>query len=175
MLGCGATTPQDYPEWSGFGRRTERECGSPAAAAAGSIRRTHPCASTSSGRYRHRSLARRTRRRQRHRASRSACRDRRRRRETQLTAVLATEGNVRRSGQVDLVPFVHHGDPPSPGKGPGEARRASRHVAPIGFGSGPDRMRLPQRSTPNRRRGQRARPASTLKSTCGDRCRLSRN
>src|SRR5215813_7520246 len=25
MLGCGATTPQDYPEWSGFGRRTERE------------------------------------------------------------------------------------------------------------------------------------------------------
>lgn len=20
MLGCGSTTPQDYPEWSGFGR-----------------------------------------------------------------------------------------------------------------------------------------------------------
>src|SRR6516162_5607189 len=30
---------------------------------------------------------------------------------------------------------VHLGDPPSPGKGPGEARRASRHVAPISFGS----------------------------------------
>jgi hypothetical protein len=25
MLGCGPTTPQDYPEWSGFGRRRERE------------------------------------------------------------------------------------------------------------------------------------------------------
>ena len=31
MLDSSATTPQDYPEWSGFGRRTERECGSPAA------------------------------------------------------------------------------------------------------------------------------------------------
>jgi len=39
------TTPQDYPEWSGFGRRRARESGSPAAAA-GSIRRPHPCAST---------------------------------------------------------------------------------------------------------------------------------
>src|SRR5262249_32363374 len=27
------TTPQDYPEWSGFGRRREREWGSPAAPA----------------------------------------------------------------------------------------------------------------------------------------------
>src|ERR1700751_4586269 len=27
MLGCGPTTPQDYPEWSGFGRRREREWG----------------------------------------------------------------------------------------------------------------------------------------------------
>src|SRR5215831_1321743 len=27
LLGCGPTTPQDYPEWSGFGRRRERECG----------------------------------------------------------------------------------------------------------------------------------------------------
>jgi hypothetical protein len=52
-----------------------------------------------------------------------------------FTAVLATEGNVRRSGQVDLVPLVHLGDPPSPGKRPGDARRASRHVAPISFGS----------------------------------------
>src|SRR5262252_6455103 len=34
----------------------------------------------------------------------------------QFTAVLATEGNVLRSGQVDLVPLVHLGDPPSPGK-----------------------------------------------------------
>src|SRR6516165_7918674 len=75
-----------------------------------------------------------------------------------FTAVLATEGNVLRSGQVDLVPHVHLGDPPSPGKGPGEARRASRHVAPISFGSGPDRIRPPQRSTPNRRRGQQAGP-----------------
>src|SRR5215471_12979297 len=73
-----------------------------------------------------------------------------------FTTVLATD--VRRSGQVDLVPLVHLGDPPSPGKGPGEARRASRHVAPISFGSGPDRMRPPQRSTHNRRRGQQARP-----------------
>src|SRR5262250_623921 len=30
MLGGGPTTPQDYPEWSGLGRRRERECGSPA-------------------------------------------------------------------------------------------------------------------------------------------------
>jgi hypothetical protein len=52
-----------------------------------------------------------------------------------FTAVLATEGNVRRSGQVDLVPPVHLGDPPSPVKGTGEARRASRHIAPISFGS----------------------------------------
>src|SRR5690349_13059470 len=37
MLGCVPTTPQDYPEWSGFGWRRERECGSPAAPAAGSI------------------------------------------------------------------------------------------------------------------------------------------
>jgi len=50
-----------------------------------------------------------------------------------FTAVFATEGNVRRSGQVDLVSLVHLGDSPSPGKGPGEARRASRHVAPISF------------------------------------------
>jgi len=76
----------------------------------------------------------------------------------EFTVVLATEGNVHRSGQVDLVPLVYLGDPPSPGKDPGEARRASRDVAPIGFSSGPDRMRLPQRSTPNRRRGQQARP-----------------
>src|SRR3984893_12112329 len=27
MLGSGQTTPQDYPELSGFGRRRERECG----------------------------------------------------------------------------------------------------------------------------------------------------
>src|SRR5215475_12230910 len=38
MLGCGPTTPKDYPEWNGFARRRERECGSPVAAAAGSIR-----------------------------------------------------------------------------------------------------------------------------------------
>src|SRR5437763_9787067 len=25
MLGCGSTTPQDYPEWSGFGRQRQRE------------------------------------------------------------------------------------------------------------------------------------------------------
>ena len=46
----------------------------------------------------------------------------------------------------------------APGKGPGEARRASRHVAPISFGVGPDRIRPTRRSTPNRRRGQQARP-----------------
>jgi len=38
-----------------------------------------------------------------------------------FTAVFATEGNVRRSGQVDLVSLVHLGDPPSPGKGPGRS------------------------------------------------------
>jgi hypothetical protein len=38
MLGCRPTTPQDYPEWSGFGRRRERECGSRAASAAGPSR-----------------------------------------------------------------------------------------------------------------------------------------
>ena len=27
MLGCGPTTPQDYPERSGFAPRRERECG----------------------------------------------------------------------------------------------------------------------------------------------------
>jgi hypothetical protein len=27
MLGCGSTTPQDYPEWSGFGGQREREWG----------------------------------------------------------------------------------------------------------------------------------------------------
>ena len=37
MLGCGPTTPQDYPEWSGFARRRERECGSPVAAAQAAI------------------------------------------------------------------------------------------------------------------------------------------
>src|SRR5207237_7487613 len=31
MLDGSATKPQDYPEWSSFGRRRERECGSPAA------------------------------------------------------------------------------------------------------------------------------------------------
>src|SRR5215472_13795026 len=42
MLGCGPATPQDYPERSGFGRRRERECGSPAAAAAGSNQENPP-------------------------------------------------------------------------------------------------------------------------------------
>src|ERR1700746_85396 len=27
MLGCGSTTPQDYPERTGFAARRERECG----------------------------------------------------------------------------------------------------------------------------------------------------
>src|SRR5262249_40821187 len=27
MLGGGPTTPEDYPQWSGFGRRREREWG----------------------------------------------------------------------------------------------------------------------------------------------------
>src|SRR5262249_57270331 len=42
MLGWRRTTPQDYPEWSGFGRRRERQCGSPAAPAAGSIQENPP-------------------------------------------------------------------------------------------------------------------------------------
>src|ERR1700751_411877 len=74
-----------------------------------------------------------------------------------FTAVLATEGNVRRSGQVDLVPLVHLGDPPSPGKHPGEARRASRHVAPISFGSR-TRSHAAAAKVNARRRGRQARP-----------------
>ena len=58
MLNCWPNTPQDYPKWSGFGRRIERQCGLPAAAAAGSIRRTHPCASTLSAITESRSVAR---------------------------------------------------------------------------------------------------------------------
>ena len=53
-----------------------------------------------------------------------------------FTEVFATEGNVRRSGQVDLVPLVHLGDPPAPGEGAGKTRRAPGHIiAPISFGS----------------------------------------
>src|SRR6516164_5811818 len=69
-----------------------------------------------------------------------------------FTAVFATEGNVRRSGQVDLVPLVHLGDPPSPGNA--RLVMSPRSASAVG----PDRMRPPQRSTPNRRRGQQARP-----------------
>src|SRR6202035_3976907 len=47
MLGSGQTTPQDYRESSGFGRRREREWGH-GGTAAGSIRSTHSCASISS-------------------------------------------------------------------------------------------------------------------------------
>ena len=37
---------------------------------------------------------------------------------------------------LDLVPLVHFGDPPAPGEGAGDARRAPGHVAaPISFGS----------------------------------------
>ena len=90
----------------------------------------------------------------------------------EFTVVLATEGNVGRSGQVDLVSLVHLGDPPSPGKGPGEARHA---LAPISFGSrtrshaaaAKVNAQSPTRSTSS--------AASMLKSTCGHRCRLSRN
>jgi hypothetical protein len=47
MLGSGQTTPQDYRESSGFGRRREREWGH-GGTAAGSIRSTHSSASISS-------------------------------------------------------------------------------------------------------------------------------
>jgi len=67
-----------------------------------------------------------------------------------FTAVFATEGNVRRSGQVDLVSLVHLGDPPSPGKGPGRSLGARLVMSPRSASAvGPDRMR-PARSTPNR-------------------------
>src|ERR1700719_3742267 len=46
MLGSGPTTPQDYRERSGFGRRREREWGH-GGTAAESIRSTHSCASIS--------------------------------------------------------------------------------------------------------------------------------
>jgi hypothetical protein len=43
---------------------------------------------------------------------------------------------VRRAEQVDFVPLVHLRDPPTPGEGAGEARRALGHVvAPISFGT----------------------------------------
>src|SRR5690348_8420636 len=44
---CASTTPQDYPEWSGFGGRREREWGHRRQWPRGSMRRTQPCASTS--------------------------------------------------------------------------------------------------------------------------------
>src|ERR1700731_2354876 len=46
MLRAGPTTPQDYPERSGFAPRRERECGH-RRHCAGANRRLHPCASTS--------------------------------------------------------------------------------------------------------------------------------
>src|SRR5580704_15063509 len=58
MLRSGPTTPQDYRERSGFGRRREREWGH-GGTAAGSIRSTHSCASTSSGTTESRCAARR--------------------------------------------------------------------------------------------------------------------
>src|ERR1700751_6123301 len=60
MLGSGQTTPQDYPEWTGFGRRREREWGH-GGTAAGSIRSTYSCASISSGTTELRCAARRRR------------------------------------------------------------------------------------------------------------------
>src|SRR4029077_10318075 len=45
LLRAGPTTPQDYPERSGFGRRREREWGH-GGTAAGSVRSTHSCAFT---------------------------------------------------------------------------------------------------------------------------------
>src|ERR1043166_3822911 len=53
----------------------------------------------------------------------------------QFTAVRAGEANVRGSKQLDLVPLVHLGNAPTPGKRSSEARSASRHAAdPISFG-----------------------------------------
>src|ERR1700736_1680848 len=46
MLESGQTTPQHYREWTGFGRRREREWGH-GGTAAGSLRSTHSCASIS--------------------------------------------------------------------------------------------------------------------------------
>jgi hypothetical protein len=56
--------------------------------------------------------------------------------EHQLTVVFSAERNMCGAEQVDLVPLVHLGDPPAPGEGAGEARRAPGHGrAPISFGS----------------------------------------
>ena len=56
--------------------------------------------------------------------------------EHQFAAVLAAERDVRGSEQVDLVPLVHLGDPPTPGEGTGDARRTPDHVvAPISLGT----------------------------------------
>src|SRR5438270_4517231 len=48
VLRCGRTTPQGYPEKSGFAPRRERECGH-RRHWAGANRRPHSCASTSLG------------------------------------------------------------------------------------------------------------------------------
>jgi hypothetical protein len=45
MLGCGSTTPQDYPERTGFAARRERECGH-RRHCADANKETHRCAST---------------------------------------------------------------------------------------------------------------------------------
>src|SRR5262245_39761750 len=46
IIGWGATTPQDYPETTGFGRQTEREWVT-RRSDAGLLKRTYSCASTS--------------------------------------------------------------------------------------------------------------------------------
>src|SRR5437773_12422060 len=61
MLRAGPTTPQDYPERSGFGRRREREWGH-GGTAAWSVRSTHPCAFTLSATTELHCAARRLRR-----------------------------------------------------------------------------------------------------------------
>jgi hypothetical protein len=50
MLGSGQTTPQDYPEWTGFGRRREREWGHGGTAAGSSGDEPGPVAVLDRGR-----------------------------------------------------------------------------------------------------------------------------
>src|ERR1700733_1391471 len=57
--------------------------------------------------------------------------------EDEFAAVLPDEGDVGRFEEIKVLPPVHLGDPPPPGKGSGEGWRTFRHhkVCAISFGA----------------------------------------
>src|SRR5579859_1017732 len=57
--------------------------------------------------------------------------------EDEFAAVLADEGDMGRFEEIKVLPPVHLGDPPSPGKGSGKGLGAFRHheVCAISFGA----------------------------------------